>query len=59
MRETRLSGSMSEDVETEHGCLNKAQSYRKGLQPHMTTLNHRATPRLYFGPERLWLEAIF
>lgn len=47
MRETRLSGSMSEDVETEHGCLNKAQSYRKGLQPHMTTLNHRATPRLY------------
>jgi hypothetical protein len=47
MRETRLSGSMSEDVEPEHGCLNKAQSYRKGLQPHMTNLNHRATPRLY------------
>jgi hypothetical protein len=52
MRETRLSGSMSEDVETEHGCLNKAQSYRKGLQPHMTNLNHRATPRLYSVAQR-------
>ena len=51
MREIRPSGSTSGDVETEHGGTIKAlsterDSNRKGQQPYMIYLTHRATPRL-------------